>query len=384
MLLYIDNAAREGVQCRFHCNCTFCPSGSLSWRVLSVTRICSLYSQGCSKWQLEGHEIQRKAQHHLSRTSRLETFVSSKSFQYRVVVVQHTTKLQIQFIIGRDATFSIYTASRRLLYILSIHSYSYRVVNKWLLSSLSRFKHLLQQKKNYLLCRGRRRRRRIAATAIVLLCVTLTTPAFSGGYTQNGDNNNAKFGMNGAPGGYHGGNNYNNSASSSSSNNNGSWANQFSRNDGYPQQPRQPTNNHRDYDLKGAEQGIQGLSVNSSSSHNGQQDSSSSSRKKSDGGGGGSSKKMTWATVASQPAKPQVTTTSLLVKKKGKGMPPPPMVPGKHNLDISSWDTPVREPTPPPSPPTPPPVEPTPIPINAQHQQAIEREEHELKQQQQR
>uniref|UniRef100_A0A6B2EMK6 Putative yth domain protein n=1 Tax=Phlebotomus kandelakii TaxID=1109342 RepID=A0A6B2EMK6_9DIPT len=53
-------------------------------------------------------------------------------------------------------------------------------------------------------------------------------------------------------------------------------------------------------------------------------------------------KKMTWASVASQPAKPQVNTTTSTVKKKGPGMPPPPMVPGKHNLDIGTWDSPSK------------------------------------------
>ena len=68
-------------------------------------------------------------------------------------------------------------------------------------------------------------------------------------------------------------------------------------------------------------------------------------------------KKMTWASIASQPAKPQVNTTSTIVKKKGPGMPPPPMVPGKHNMDIGTWDSPKNVPTPPPPvisiPPTP-------------------------------
>ncbi|KAJ4447907.1 hypothetical protein ANN_09916 [Periplaneta americana] len=49
-------------------------------------------------------------------------------------------------------------------------------------------------------------------------------------------------------------------------------------------------------------------------------------------------KKMTWATIASQPAKPQPQVTSGGMKKKGPGMPPPPMVPGKHNMDIGTWE----------------------------------------------
>ncbi|XP_046392932.1 YTH domain-containing family protein 2 [Ischnura elegans] len=47
-------------------------------------------------------------------------------------------------------------------------------------------------------------------------------------------------------------------------------------------------------------------------------------------------KKMTWASIASQPAKPQQPTT--VVKKKA-GMPPPPMLPGKHGMDIGTWES---------------------------------------------
>lgn len=52
------------------------------------------------------------------------------------------------------------------------------------------------------------------------------------------------------------------------------------------------------------------------------------------GGGGGpqAPKKMTWASIASQPAKPQP-------KMKPKGIPPTPMLPGKHNLDIGTWES---------------------------------------------
>lgn len=195
---------------------------------------------------------------------------------------------------------------------------------------------------------------------------------------QNGENNSGsnKYGM--SSGNQHHGGNYNNHQHHHG-NNGSSWANQFNRGNKYDDYHHpSPSRSNRggppsDYDLKAVEQGVHGLSVN----NNGQQKRGDSS------GGGSSSKKMTWATVASQPAKPQVTTTSLLVKKKGKGMPPPPMVPGKHNLDIGAWDSPVKEATPPPYPPTPPPVEPSPIPLNAQHQQAIEREEQQLRQQQQ-
>lgn len=43
-------------------------------------------------------------------------------------------------------------------------------------------------------------------------------------------------------------------------------------------------------------------------------------------------KKMTWASIASQPAKPQP-------KMKPKGIPPAPMLPGKHNMDIGTWES---------------------------------------------
>lgn len=49
-------------------------------------------------------------------------------------------------------------------------------------------------------------------------------------------------------------------------------------------------------------------------------------------------KKMTWATIASQPVKSSQARVSSTLKKK-PGMPPPPMIPGKHNMDIGSWDT---------------------------------------------
>ncbi|XP_018319503.1 YTH domain-containing family protein 2 isoform X2 [Agrilus planipennis] len=50
-------------------------------------------------------------------------------------------------------------------------------------------------------------------------------------------------------------------------------------------------------------------------------------------------KKTTWASIASQPAKPQLTAQNQGLKKKGPGMPPGPIVPGKHNIDIGTWDT---------------------------------------------
>ncbi|XP_004524231.2 YTH domain-containing family protein 2 [Ceratitis capitata] len=64
-------------------------------------------------------------------------------------------------------------------------------------------------------------------------------------------------------------------------------------------------------------------------------------------------KKTTWASIASQPAKltSRTSISTLSHKKKGPGMPPPPMVPGKHNLDVNSWELPNSNPPPLPSPP---------------------------------
>lgn len=83
-------------------------------------------------------------------------------------------------------------------------------------------------------------------------------------------------------------------------------------------------------------------------------------------------KKMTWASIASQPAKPQIraNSSSSTLKKKGPGMPPPPMVPGKHNMDIGTWDSPKNGSAiiPPPPVPSPPPVIDEPSPLSQQHQ----------------
>ena len=53
------------------------------------------------------------------------------------------------------------------------------------------------------------------------------------------------------------------------------------------------------------------------------------------GGGGGSSggapKKMSWASIASQPARPQP-------QMKPKSIPRAPLMPGRHNMDIGTWD----------------------------------------------
>ncbi|XP_058118954.1 YTH domain-containing family protein isoform X2 [Anopheles coustani] len=121
--------------------------------------------------------------------------------------------------------------------------------------------------------------------------------------------------------------------------------------------------------VKNVEQGMQGLGFGSSGSMH-------SNNHSSGGGGGGNAsvskyyhqqqqqkeapKKMTWATIASQPAKPQVNTTSTTVKKKGPGMPPPPMIPGKHNMDIGTWDSPSKN-GPSAVVPTPPPIVPPPV-----------------------
>lgn len=49
----------------------------------------------------------------------------------------------------------------------------------------------------------------------------------------------------------------------------------------------------------------------------------------------------------------QTSSSSSILKKKGPGMPPPPMVPGKHNLDIGTWDSPKNGPALVPPPPLP-------------------------------
>uniref|UniRef100_A0A0A9Z0J8 YTH domain family protein 3 n=1 Tax=Lygus hesperus TaxID=30085 RepID=A0A0A9Z0J8_LYGHE len=81
--------------------------------------------------------------------------------------------------------------------------------------------------------------------------------------------------------------------------------------------------------LKGIEHGMQGLGL---------ADPKIENKEVKDMGQGSQPKKMTWATIASQPAKPQPQVGSSGIKKKGPGMPPPPMVPGKHNMDIGTWE----------------------------------------------
>ncbi|CAG9854915.1 unnamed protein product [Phyllotreta striolata] len=79
-----------------------------------------------------------------------------------------------------------------------------------------------------------------------------------------------------------------------------------------------------DSTLKSVEQAMQNLDLKSS------MDSKESL---------GQPKKATWASIASQPAKPQLSIQNQGLKKKGPGMPPGPIVPGKHNMDIGTWDT---------------------------------------------
>ncbi|XP_066257564.1 YTH domain-containing family protein 3 [Euwallacea similis] len=74
-------------------------------------------------------------------------------------------------------------------------------------------------------------------------------------------------------------------------------------------------------------------------------------------------KKTTWASIASQPAKPQMNIQSQSLKKKGPGMPPGPIVPGKHNIDIGTWET--NKSTPPQAP-LPPVMAPPPAPLPPQ------------------
>ncbi|BES97374.1 YT521-B-like domain [Nesidiocoris tenuis] len=110
--------------------------------------------------------------------------------------------------------------------------------------------------------------------------------------------------------------------------------------------------------LKGIEHGMQGLGLSEPKVESKDKDMSQQ--------GVQQPKKMTWATIASQPAKPQPQVGSSGIKKKGPGMPPPPMVPGKHNMDIGTWEgkngssgvvksVPTPQPMPPPPQSAPPP-----------------------------
>lgn len=90
--------------------------------------------------------------------------------------------------------------------------------------------------------------------------------------------------------------------------------------------------------LKGVEQGMQGLGLSDPNvkvidgKTDGKVDMTNVQQTQS------APKKMTWASIASQPAKPTPQLGSGGMKKKGPGMPPPPMVPGKHNMDIGTWE----------------------------------------------
>lgn len=164
--------------------------------------------------------------------------------------------------------------------------------------------------------------------------------SWSGSVSQGGNQHHSRKGY----GGYDDYNNYNNSRSGGGSggyhaNNSGGGINDNIRN---------------------VERGIHGLGLSS--------DRGGGANSHGSNAGGGrdqqqkdAPRKMTWASVASQPAKPTVTQTSTILKKKGPGMPPPPMVPGRHNMDIGTWDSPAKNGPPlvPPTftePPTPPPV----------------------------
>ncbi|KAL3280998.1 hypothetical protein HHI36_004222 [Cryptolaemus montrouzieri] len=106
------------------------------------------------------------------------------------------------------------------------------------------------------------------------------------------------------------------------------WGSQLGGQRKYDEYYRDPQNMYPqampDSALKGVEQGMQNLELKSS---DGSKDSL------------GGQKKATWASIASQPAKPQLTVQNPGLKKKGPGMPPGPIVPGKHNMDIGTWDT---------------------------------------------
>lgn len=152
---------------------------------------------------------------------------------------------------------------------------------------------------------------------------------------------------------------------------NNSWNSQQMNNTSQNQQSRK-TNNYDDYynrsdrgnyqndNIKSVQRGMQnmGLDGGNDSRSSG---SSNPSKSKSVSQTSSVPKKMTWASIASQPAKPTLrpSSTSSTLKKKGPGMPPPPMVPGKHNMDIGTWDSPKNGSVL--VPPPPPPVIPVPI-----------------------
>lgn len=98
--------------------------------------------------------------------------------------------------------------------------------------------------------------------------------------------------------------------------------------------------------VRDIERGIQGLgrpSFNSTShDRNASANNSNSHSRQDQQQQKDAARKMTWASIASQPPKPTVSTTSSLGIKKKPGMPPPPMVPGRHNMDIGTWDSPAK------------------------------------------
>ncbi|KAI8430084.1 hypothetical protein MSG28_000505 [Choristoneura fumiferana] len=115
--------------------------------------------------------------------------------------------------------------------------------------------------------------------------------------------------------------------------------------------------------IKAVESGVQNLSLGD---HKGDKDRGSELK---DASGGSQPKKMTWASIASQPAKPAPSSQTTGLKKKGPGMPPPPIVPGKHNMDIGTWDAgksaPVVTAPPPPLQQAPPVAGQLPLPVPA-------------------
>ncbi|XP_047523290.1 YTH domain-containing family protein 3 isoform X2 [Pieris napi] len=110
--------------------------------------------------------------------------------------------------------------------------------------------------------------------------------------------------------------------------------------------------------IKAVETGVQALSL-------GEHKHDKDRAELKDISGGSQPKKMTWASIASQPAKPAPLSQTGGLKKKGPGMPPPPIVPGKHNMDISTWDAGKSAPvaSAPPPPVLQPPSVPAPLPM---------------------
>jgi len=118
----------------------------------------------------------------------------------------------------------------------------------------------------------------------------------------------------------------------------------------HPYAGQQPAEQHDGRGLgrvAAAEQAMQGLNI---SSQAGVVDKEQSSKSEQQENGGAQhqtlqhSKKMSWANIASQPAKPPPPPHSAKTKKPGV-LPPPVVVgpgPGKHNLDIGTWDGSIK------------------------------------------